>query len=210
MSIDLSRPQVNSMGLHDPLDGLITFLEIRERSPVRQKLQPHSLDAAISDLTDMCLGVNWTTHDPLGLGGLLADAWRLAQLYSDNTASGLSELLEDMLDAALVGLSIFIQEDSTNRTAASRLAFRELGLSIGLQAVGRLESLVAGSPNLFSNRSRLGSLLDALQQYLPLLEKIEQFWLDSNNREVPAWQDHAEINMVMLATSLAPEGYLDL
>jgi len=53
-------------------------------------------------------------------------------------------------------------------------------------------------------------LLDSLKHYLPLLEQIEQFWLDPENRTVPSWKDHVEINTVMLATSLAPEGYLDL
>jgi hypothetical protein len=210
MSIDLSRPQVRSMGLHDPLDGLITCIEIRERAAGQHETEFHALDSAINDLTDMCQGVNWTTHDPLGLGGLLADAWRLAQLMEINRSTPLSGLLQNMLDAALVGLSIFMRDNSMHRTAASRLAFRELGLAIGLHAVERIELLVIRSPDLFRSESRIGSLLEALRHYLPFREKIKQFWLEPENREVPSWTDYADINMVMLATSLEPEGYLDL
>jgi hypothetical protein len=94
--------------------------------------------------------------------------------------------------------------------ATDRLAFRELGLSIGLQAIARIETLVSWHPDIFSSDSRLAPLLEALRQYLPLQNQIEQFWLDPENREVPSWMDHCDINMVMLATSLAPEGYLDL
>jgi hypothetical protein len=53
-------------------------------------------------------------------------------------------------------------------------------------------------------------LLKTLRNYMPLQEQIEEFWLDPGNREAASWKDHADINMVMLATSLAPEGYLNL
>jgi hypothetical protein len=44
--------------------------------------------------------------------------------------------------------------------------------------------------------------------YLPLRKKIEQFWMDGKNRGASTWIEHREINMVMLATSLAPGGFL--
>jgi hypothetical protein len=94
--------------------------------------------------------------------------------------------------------------------ASDRLAFRELGLSIGLQAITRIETLASWHPEIFSSDSRLVPLLEALRQYLPLQNQIEQFWLEPENREVSSWKDHSGINMVMLATSLAPEGFLDL
>ncbi len=80
MSIDLSRPLVASMGHHDPLDGLITYLEIRQLIGMQQEIYSSHLEAEIDELADMCRGVNWTTPDTLGLGGLLTDAYRLAQL----------------------------------------------------------------------------------------------------------------------------------
>jgi len=39
-------------------------------------------------------------------------------------------------------------------------------------------------------------------------ETIENFWLDPANQKAGTWKDHRHINMVMLATSLAPDGYL--
>jgi len=45
-------------------------------------------------------------------------------------------------------------------------------------------------------------------RYTPLSEIIEKFWLERKNREASSWIQHRDINMVMLATSLAPDGYL--
>ena len=210
MSIDLSRPQVSSMGHHDPLDGLITCIETREQAAKHPEMNLPDLDKAIAELADMCKGVNWTTADPLGLGGLLADAWRLAQLQSAKVQIPLPELLTDLLDAALVGLSIYTRDNSMHLPAGYRLAFRELGLAIGLQTVARIETLVSRHPDLFRNELGLAPLLEDLKQYVMLHEQIEQFWLKKENREVPSWTEHGDINMVMLATSLAPDGYLDL
>ena len=210
MSIDLSRPLVAAMGHHDPLDGLITCLEIREQTARQPELRPPDLDAQIIDLAEICQGANWTTFDPLGLGGLLADAWRLVRLPRANAPIPLPGLLQNMLDAAVVGLSIYTRDNSMLLPATDRLAFRELGLSIGLQAITRIKTLVSWQPDIFSAEPGLDSLLEALRHYLPLQEQIEQFWLEPENREVPSWKDHRDINMVMLATSLEPEGYLDL
>ena len=211
MSIDLSRPQVTSMGHHDPLDGLITCLEISRQSGAESGTGSQPLAGIITDLAGMCRGSSWTTPDPLGLGGLLVDGWRLAQLQGAGVQLPAAGLLEEMLDAAAVGLSIFTRDNTLHLPAGSRLAFRELGLSIGLQAIVRIESLVSRIPDSFSSQAvRLGSLLDALQHYLDLREQIEDFWLAPENMAAPAWSDHEDINSVMLATSLAPEGFLDL
>jgi hypothetical protein len=35
------------------------------------------------------------------------------------------------------------------------------------------------------------------------------FWLTPGNRETPQWAAHRDINDVMLATSLVPDGYLE-
>jgi len=81
MSIDLSYPLVPSMGLHDPLDGLVTYCELQMTvdSIPEPPLLP-TLRDEISDMTDICQGRNWSTDDPLGIGGLLFDASRIAQL----------------------------------------------------------------------------------------------------------------------------------
>jgi hypothetical protein len=39
---------------------------------------------------------------------------------------------------------------------------------------------------------------------------IEEFWLDTDNRQSASWTDHLDINTVMLASSLMPDGFLCL
>ena len=210
MSIDLSRPLVPSMGHHDPLDGLITCCELRaalRREP--QKPSGLDLETEIADLAAICEGKDWATDDPLGLGGLLSDAYRVGQLiFGGSFEQGV--LLEDLLSSSLSGLDAFTGKDPFALPARYRLAFREFGLSIGLKAVGKLKDMLEEYPGPFGNPRRLGQAIAALMRYLPLAESIETFWLESANRKSETWQEHRDINMVMLATSLAPDGFLSL
>ena len=41
-------------------------------------------------------------------------------------------------------------------------------------------------------------------------EEIEEFWRNPANQRTSAWTDHHDINEVMLATTLMPEGFLML
>jgi len=160
MSIDLSRPQVATMGNHDPLDGYVTELELGlPGDAYRMMIDPRSL----------------ATADPLGLGGLLVDAYRLGMLGRD------TPLREAVIDAAHVGLQAYSEWPDHRLSAHYRLAFRELGLAIGL----------AAEP--VADRVR---------------EEILAFWRDPRNRRVPSWREHEDINEVMLATALIPEGFL--
>ena len=43
---------------------------------------------------------------------------------------------------------------------------------------------------------------------MTLRTEIEAFWLRSEHRRVDSWREHENINAVMLATSLQPEGFL--
>jgi hypothetical protein len=52
--------------------------------------------------------------------------------------------------------------------------------------------------------------MKSLMRYQPLCEGIEKFWINPASRENETWEAHREINMVMLATSLAPDGFLSL
>ncbi len=52
--------------------------------------------------------------------------------------------------------------------------------------------------------------LAVLSPYLPLRTAIEDFWLRPEHRRTASWLEHADINDVMLATSLAPDGFLAL
>jgi hypothetical protein len=207
MSIDLSYPLVPTMGHLDPLDGYLTYNELQATAVNIGGNQPTpgpDLLAEIADLAGICAGKSWVTNDPLGLGSLLTGAYQAAQLVAGD------RLQEAELPAALVvdsgrGLAALAGEGSWQMPAEYRLAFRELGLAIGLHAAEKLREFVAEKDGRFSH---LVKSIDNLRQYLPLAERIETFWLDPVNQRADSWTNHLDINMVMLATSLAPEGYL--
>ncbi|HUG97818.1 MAG TPA: hypothetical protein VMQ83_01415, partial [Gammaproteobacteria bacterium] len=52
--------------------------------------------------------------------------------------------------------------------------------------------------------------IDRLKPYLALAAGILAFWLDDAHRTAPPWPEHRDINEVMLATSLVPEGFVVL
>ena len=207
LSIDLSYPLVPSMGFHDPLDGLVTYSQLQATAAEDPEQLMGDLKAEILDLTNMCEGKSWASDDPLGIGGLLSDVFRVAQLmvkgYSIRTG-----LLGTLLDASLVGLEAFAREDSLSFPADYRLAFRELGLSIGLGMLERLPGLVERNEHTFVKEHDLRVRMNALKDYESLKEVIDKFWLQDGNQEAESWIAHRDINMVMLATSLSPDGYL--
>jgi hypothetical protein len=210
MSIDLFRPLVVSMGQHDPLDGFVTYNELQATAAKDpKKSMGNDLRAEILDMANICEGKIWATDDPLGIGGLLFDACRVAQLIvSENLEQ--AGLLETLLESSLIGLNSFLKENSLKFPAEYRLAFRELGLSIGLQAVEKIGELIEQRSGLLREKDRLLSLLKTLSRYTGLKEIIERFWLEEANREAESWIAHHDINWVMLATSLAPDGFLEL
>jgi hypothetical protein len=168
MSIDLMRPQVASMGHHDPLDGAVTSLALELTDlagAYRQMIDPAGL----------------ATTDALGIGGLLVDAHRLRQLDRDRP------LRDALIVAAEAGLERYVRAGELELPAAHRLAFRELGLAIGLAAAG--------------DEPRLA-------RFAQVRGMIEAFWLDDEHRRSRTYVDHRDINDVMLATSLAPQGFL--
>jgi hypothetical protein len=119
-------------------------------------------------------------------------------------------LLENLLESSLIGLKSLVRENFLKLPADYRLAFRELGLSIGLRAVEKIEELIEQKSGPLRKKDSLPSLLKTLSRYARLSEIIETFWLERINRESDSWIAHRDINMVMLATSLAPEGFLKL
>ncbi len=214
MSVDLSRPQVMATGLHDPLDALLTYRELeRLAQQFGANTDLPTLTSEIEAARVMCAGVDWTTDDALGIGGLLFDACRLAQI---ETAVGTvqSSLLETILSCCLAGLQNYLHSNTLRRSAASRLAFRELGLSIGLQALPKIQGLLPqllGQDAALSGRNKLLSrLTEDLAQFSQLSAAIEAFWLKPASQQTENWVQHLNINTVMLATSLVPEVFLDL
>jgi hypothetical protein len=206
MSIDLSRPQVASMGHHDPLDGLLTYQQIQASSGGRPE---SDLSDEIREMAQLCVGRNWETDDALGIGGLLCDAWRLAQLISHGTVRE-PALLADLLRASVRGLEALLRQRPFERPATSRLAFREFGLSIGLHAARRLRHLVARGSNAVLDQEATRDPLRVLAQCEPIAADVEGFWREPSNRESPSWRAHRDINEVMFATSLLPGGYLGI
>jgi hypothetical protein len=196
MSIDLSRPLVASMGHHDPLDGYVTYAELAATAARFAGAPGPLLEEQRADFAAM-LSRHLATPDPLGLGGLLVDAWRVAQLEREGALAA-GDLLERLLAAAAEGLRHYARSGELRRPAEHRLAFRELGLAIGLAAV----------PSLRDHAD--GAALDELALFTPLRADIEAFWLREPARRAATWRDHENINEVMLATSLVPGGYLNL
>jgi hypothetical protein len=208
MSIDLTYPLVPSMGQHDPLDGFVTYNELQAAAN-DFKLSQLDLSTEIADMANICRGKNLATNDPLGIGGLLFDASRIAQLMIKSEFK-YADLLENILNSALIGVEYFTKGNSLNYPAEYRLAFRELGLSIGLKGVRKLHELMNENPSLFDQNSILQQRVKYLRDYISLGEAIDEFWKDSKNRQFGSWAEHREISMVMLATSLAPAGFLKI
>jgi len=210
MSIDLTRPLVLSMGQHDPLDGFVTYCEL-QRPETRDSVRSghHELEEEITDMTGICRGLHMATDDPLGIGGLLFDALRIG-LLAEQGGPVYPNLLGALLDSALVGLDSLLATGSLDLSARHRLAFRELGMSTGLAGIEKISELVGSNPYLFGRKSTFKQQVLALMEYVPLRKKIEQFWLNGKNRETTIWTEHREINTVMLATSLAPDGFLGI
>ena len=208
MSIDLSYPLVSSMGHHDPLDGFITYLQLQAAAAKNSyKSAELDLTSEITDMVTMCKKKEWTTDDSLGIGELLSSTYKLAQLII-NEGMEHEEFLEILLASALTSLKAFERRNFLKLPANHRLAFRELGLSIGMHAIERLLKLIEHAPQCFNRKSYLQSQAENLMKYAPLGNFIEKYWLDPKNRQDGNWLDHHDINMVMLATSLLPDGYL--
>jgi hypothetical protein len=210
MSTDLSRPLISSMGQHDPLDGFITCMQLGATAallpsaPAGPELKPASADFSV-----LLEGLEVYTDDPLGIGGLLCDACRVAQLAAQGTLAD-GALLERLLDAAAEGLILYVRQGEWRRPAPLRLAFREFGLTIGLSGVELIQQSVRGQPSGIGRRVKVRDHLAELPEYAGLGPVLRSFWLVPEHQRIRSWAEHLDINEVMLATSLLPEGFLVL
>lgn len=164
MSIDLSRPLVRSMGQHDPLDGYTVFKLVNKNVKI-------DLGSEVKKMFQIARTIQLETEDPLGIGNMLIDAYRLYKMNED------INFINKIIEAAKYGIQYF----DPNRHG---LAFRELGLAIGVEASKRMEKL---------------------EDYLELKDIIIKYWL--NHRD---WQEHKDINQAMLTTALTPDQFLEL
>ena len=207
MSTALTYPLVPSSGHHDPLDGLITCLVLRSSAADNASVEltqamASQLDQVISELGELCHNRSWMTDDPLGIGGLLFDAGRLLQLHTNTQENHYLGLLHTTLDTIAAGLEHYNSAVTLRMPATDRLAFRELGLSIGLHCIDLMYRNSPAASTLLK--------LDKLSRFVALAQVIEEFWLEPKHRSIPAWREHEHINTVMLATSLAPEAFLTI
>lgn len=210
MSIDLSRPLVPSMGLHDPLEGFIIYSQLQAgKCDEPEASSGLDLCSEIRELAEVCRGMNWATEDPLGIGGLLCNALQVAQLMVSNRFEQGNMLLA-LLDASLLGLESFLKMNTLLLPAHYRLAFREFGLSIGIHAVERLKELIQKETGSFRENAALQVRIDQLMGYQPVCEQIEEFWKVESNRAGETWLSHRAINMVMQATSFVPDGFTQI
>jgi hypothetical protein len=194
MRTDLSGPLVPSQGQHDALDAYVTYLQLSATAATFGERA--GLTEQITEAGEMAEAMPLATDDPLGIGGLLSDASRTARLSAEGLP--LSGMTGALLRAAVAGLERWSRSEPFALPAARRLAFRELGLGIGLRAVASLSEEVR--PEAAGEAER----------YLPLAEMLETYWLDAKHQAVPSWREHEDINGVMLATSLLPGGFVDI
>lgn len=151
--------------------------------------------------------MNWATSNLYGVGGLLFDTSRVAQFimkgYKDY-----SNLRELILNSALMGIGSFVKSSPPGVPPDYRLPFRELVLSIGFKGVKSVQKWFIDNKNSFERDGFIHEIVASLINYLSLAGAIETFWSQRKNWQFGGFREHREINMVMLATSLASNGFL--
>ena len=208
MSVDLSRSLIPTMGQHDPLDGYLSCLELQATAVALPKAEAEpNLTEEIGQLAAMVEDGGWTTSDPLGIGGLLTDTQRVDNLVRRGMISD-AQLREDLLTAAQFSLRSYDAGGELHQSSEYRLAFRELGLAIGLQAIENMWQAANDEATPSSTSPELRAQLQALREYATLRNDIESVWRDHQHHHSAAWSEHRDINEVMLATCLVPEGFL--
>ena len=115
-----------------------------------------------------------------------------------------------VVGAASRGLARYLATQPFVHSVEDRLAFRELGLAIGLQAVARLWRVLERDAASLDAQPALRASLDALVAQIPLARMLCETWREVEQGDSATWRMHEDINTVMLATALAPSGYIDL
>lgn len=164
MSIDLNRPLVRSMGQHDPLDGYTTFKLVN-------RYTENDLSSQVKKMFLMARRLQLETEDPLGIGNMLIDAYRLYKMNEERN------FINKIIEAAKYGIQYF-------NPNFHELAFRELGLAIGVEASKRMNEL---------------------ESYWEIKKKVIDYWVKNRN-----WDAHKDINQIMLITALIPDQFLEV
>lgn len=189
MNTDLTRPLVTSMGAHDPLDGLLSVISIINAAPETG----NSLESLNHDLQVVCHDMSWFTTDPLGIGTLMINTARAAELSLTIKPLPPSIRPEYLFADSLAGLQAYAKRVYNRpEPAENRLAFRECGLSLGFRV-------------LYGMREKYNKMdidFRELGQFLYLIEDIEDFWSQTANQQSPSWLANEDINSVTLAANL--------
>ena len=116
---------------------------------------------------------------------------RLSQLTAHPSRPGERMLIEALVSAAASGLHVHLRSAERRLPAAHRLAFREIGLAIGLAAIDRMAELqeprVAGA-----GAREFGARFGFLRG------ELEAFWLSPESQRARSWCDHVDINEVIV------------
>lgn len=194
MNAELTCPLVPSMGLHDPLEGILCAKSLEQALPEKVP----EINQLCTKFTAMTENAVWETADPLGIGSLLLNtitASRLSQQEVDlPPAAHPKKLFQESLSGLQKFKIVYLSEEPATR----RLAFRECGLSLGIKS-------------LLASQNEVTEIIpgfEELKKYLPLAEEIENFWLRQESRRSSTWSDHLNINAVTLAASLSTGGAL--
>jgi hypothetical protein len=191
MSVDLSHPLVGGMSRHDALDGYVTFRRLGQAGAGER------LAKAAATMRALAEDGGWATSDPLGLGGLLLDAFRLA-LPPDRTTDD-ERLIGALLAGVDTGLGDLLRRGALEAPPERRLGFRELGLAIGLETLPAVAEAAEASSRLVRAAAQH---LERFRRAAALERRIVDFWCDPRARRAPTWTDHRDINEVMLAAAL--------
>lgn len=207
LSVDLDHPLVRGQGQSDALDGYITYsslLKLPHTPSQREKL--HEALGAFKGM----LQSDMHTLDPLGIGGLLCDVWRLYQLRDGS--DDIMALMKATLVYGVVSLRLYMSRHGFSLPPSMRLAFRELGLCIGFHAIQRFQLALARDDNELVGliREDVTGLVDKMLSFDKEIALIEGCWMSMEGQSVDTWIEHWEINTVMLATCLVPRGFLGM
>jgi len=139
-------------------------------------------------------------------------------LHADLPPDG---LLATLLADAHRSVVAFAAANEFSRPLELRLAFREIGLAIGLRTVPAMHAAVLRSPQRFGGAAEVSSILtrlEALRTLSVIADHIEETWIERSAQvgmersaqATSSWTEHLDINSVMLATSLVPDALLPL
>ncbi len=189
MNTDLTHTRVDSMGAHDPLEGLVCVISAMEAFPESRP----ALESLEDDLKTLCRGMDWFSTDTLGIGGLLLNTARTAVMRHNGDELPASIRPGYLFADAMGGLQMYRRHlYDPQQPAGSRLAFRECGMTLGIRVLYGMRHHYKNPDIDFAS----------LGQFIPLADEIEDFWLTTDSRQTTGWTDHYDINSVTLAASI--------